>query len=159
MTRGARFSLDANLLVYTARGGDWRQPLAVSTVERSIMCDCILTLQALGEFYTACTRKGYATRSEAAAQVRRWLGLFPGVAAASAETVDAALPASAAGRLGYWDALLLATAAEAGCGAVISEDMTPGVALHGARVFPAFAGDRVSPEALALLGDGPHASL
>ena len=38
--------------------------------------------------------------------------------------------------------------------ALISEDMTPGAALNGCRVVPAFAGGAVSAEALAVLG-GP----
>jgi predicted nucleic acid-binding protein len=122
-------------------------------LERAILLDCVLTLQALGEFYAACTRKGFATRAEAAAQVRRWLDLFPGAAAATAGAVEAALAAAATGRFGYWDALLLATAAEAGCAAVISEDMAPGAMLGDVRVVPAFAGGAApSPEALAVLG-------
>ena len=49
------------------------------------------------------------------------------------------------------DALLLATAAEAGCAAAISEDMADGAALGSIRVVPAFAGDGVNPVARALL--------
>ena len=57
---------------------------------------------------------------------------------------------STAARLGL--PLLLATAAEAGCAAAISEDMAEGAALGTIRVVPAFAGDGgVSPAARALL--------
>ncbi len=53
--------------------------------------------------------------------------------------------------LGYWDALLLATAAEAGCAAAIPDDMADGAALGTIRVVPAFAGGQVSAAARALL--------
>lgn len=148
-----RYSLDSNILIYTAQGGDWRQALSVEMIGRAMQGHCVLTLQSLGEFYTASTRKGYATRAEARAQVRRWLELFPGVpATSSAECLATAMAASEAGRFGYWDAMLLATAGEAGCIAVISEDMAPGATLGTVRVVPAFQGDAASPEALALLG-------
>ncbi len=152
----ARFSLDANILIYTARRGDPRQDLALSIIAGALgsQGSCVLTLQALGEFFTACARKGYATRPEAAAQVRQWRTLFPLVQPATVAAMEAALTASTAGRFGYWDALLLATAAEAGCEALISEDMAAGAALNGSRVVPAFAGGAVSAEALAILG-GP----
>jgi predicted nucleic acid-binding protein len=55
-------------------------------------------------------------------------------------------------RFSFWDALLLASAGEAGCEAVISEDMRPGAMFGGVRIIPAFdkAGG-ISPEADALL--------
>jgi predicted nucleic acid-binding protein len=56
------------------------------------------------------------------------------------------------GRFSYWDAPLLATAAEAGCAAAISEGMGDGAALGAIGVVPAFAGDGgVNPAARALL--------
>jgi len=113
---------------------------------------CVLTVQALGEFFFAATRKRLLARPVAAAQVRRWMTVFPSPAAASATAVVAAMDAATEGRFSYWDALLLATAAEAGCAAAISEDMADGAALGSIRVVPAFAGDGgVNPAARALL--------
>jgi predicted nucleic acid-binding protein len=78
---------------------------------------CVLTVQALGEFFLAATRKRLLARPVAAAQVRRWMTVFPSPAAASVTAVVAAMDAAVEGRFSYWDALLLATAAEAGCAA------------------------------------------
>ncbi len=154
-----RVTLDTNVLVYCVQADDRRQRPALDLVELTIGGRCVLMLQSLGEFFVAATRKRCLTPNAAAGQVRRWLEVFPRPVPPSPPAVGAAISAAAAGRFAYWDALLLATAAEAGCEAVISEDMAPGATLNGIRVVPAFSGDRVSPEALALLGDRPHASL
>ena len=55
------------------------------------------------------------------------------------------------GRFSYWDALLLATAAEAGCNTAISGDLAGDVTLGSIRVVKAFAGGGVSAAARALL--------
>lgn len=154
MTPPPRFSVDANVLVYSVHAEERRQLAALEVMERALGADCVLTLQALGEFFHVVSRKRIRPRAEAAQQVRRWLVAFPDAVAASAQGLERAIAESATGRFAYWDALLLATAAEAGCTALISEDMAPGATLGPVRVVPAFAGDLVSPEALALLGAG-----
>lgn len=144
-------TFDSNVLVYTAQAGDPRRAAALELLRLAARGRCVLTVQALGEFFFATTRKGLLTRPVAAAQVRRWLTVFPAPAAASSTAVVAAMDAAAEGRFSYWDALLLATAAEAGCAAVISEDMADGAALGSIRVVPAFTGGGVSPAARTLL--------
>ena len=151
MSRPPLVTFDSNILVYAAQAGDPRQDAALETAATGRRGRCVLTLQALGEFFFAATRKRLATRPDAAAQVRRWLTVFPSPAAASPTAVVAAMDAVAEGRFSYWDALLLATAAEAGCAAAISENMADGAALGSIRVVPAFAGHGVSPAARALL--------
>jgi predicted nucleic acid-binding protein len=90
-------------------------------------------------------------RPIAAVQVRRWMTAFPSPTAASPTAVVAAMDAAMEGRFSCWDALLLATAAEAGCRAAISEDMAAGAVLGSIRVVPAFADGGVSAAARALL--------
>ncbi len=148
----ASVTLDTNILVYSVQAGEPRQPATLAMVQRARDQGCILTLQALGEFFAATSGKRILSRVDAAAQVRRWLELFPSPAIPSASALLTALIASEAGRFGYWDALLLATAGEAGCTTVISEDMAPGAALGPVKVVSAFQDGAVSPEALALLG-------
>jgi len=145
-------TFDSNVLVHAAQAGDPRREAALELLQLAAGGRCVLTLQALGEFFFAATRKGLATRPAAAAQVRRWLTVFPSPLAASATAVVAAMDAVAEGRFSYGDALLLATAAEAGCAAAISEDMGDGAALGSIRVVRAFAGDGgANPDARALL--------
>jgi len=79
-----------------------------------------------------------APPAEAAAQAADRLELFPTVTASPA-ALRAALAEATAGRASYWDALLVATAAEAGCTIVLTEDMSDGSILSGVRVHNPFA--------------------
>jgi predicted nucleic acid-binding protein len=148
-----RFTLDTNLLVYafdSAAGN--RHRLAREIVERAVQLDCWLTLQAISEFYAVVSRKGIVPRPDAAAQAADWLDLFP-CAAASESAVRTALADAAAGRASYWDALLLATAGEAGCIAILTEDLTDGGELGGVRIHNPFVmGGGFTERACRLLG-------
>jgi predicted nucleic acid-binding protein len=149
-----RFSLDSNVLIYTAAPASRaRQVSAAQIVERAARnTDCVLTLQALTEFFYVVNRKKLLTRAKAAKVVRDWMAVFP-LAGATPPDLQIALDASNAGQFQFYDALLMATAATAGCEAVIGEDMHPGARLGGARVVAAFdAAGAVNPDALALLG-------
>ena len=147
-----RFTLDTNILVYAVdRSAGARHELAVEIVDRAVERPCTLTVQALGEFVTAVTRKGLAPRAEAIAQAEDWLELFP-TAAADASALAAALAAARAGRFGLWDALLLATARAAGCRVALSEDMHDGAELGGIVVRNPLAGGAVPEDLKPLLG-------
>ena len=146
------FSLDSNVLVYAADGCDKpRQAAAIEIIARAAERDCILTPQALAEFFYATTRKGILPRIEATRQVTAWITVFPVTAGAGKSALQTAVVESAAGRLGFFDAMLLATARDAGCTAVISADMSANTILDGVRVVPAFENGCVSRAADALL--------
>ena len=134
-----RFTLDTNLLVYSIdSAAGVRHRVAREIVDHAVESECWLTLQALGEFYVAVTRKGITPPVEAASQAADWLELFPTVAASGA-AVRVASTLAAAGNASYWDALLVATAAEAGCTVVLTEDMADGSDLGGLRIHNPFA--------------------
>ncbi len=57
----------------------------------------------------------------------------------------------ATGRLSYWDALMLASAREAGCSAFISEDLQDGARLFGMEIVNPFGAQGPSPRAIELL--------
>jgi predicted nucleic acid-binding protein len=148
-----RFTLDTNLLVYAidSLGGD-RHRLVCEIIERAVRLDCWLTLQAISEFYVAVTRKGIISPPDAAAQAADWLDLFP-CAAASESAVRTALADAAARRASYWDALLLATASEAGCTVILTQDLMDGGELSGVRICNPFgAGGGFTEHACQLLG-------
>ena len=150
---GERFSLDTNILVYAAdRLAADKHQLAVELVHRAVGRDCVLTLQSLAEFYQAVTRKGVVPAREAADQVRDWTALFP-IAAADEASLTAALLLTTARKVSIWDALLLATAAAAGCTVVVSEDMQHGQRLGGVRLCNPFKAGALSEEVLRLLED------
>jgi predicted nucleic acid-binding protein len=107
-------------------------------IQRAVRLDCWLTLQAVSEFYAVVSRKRIVRPADVAAQAVDWLELFPR-AAASESAVRTALADAAAGRASYWDALLLATAGEAGCVAILTEDLADRAELGGVRIHNPFA--------------------
>jgi predicted nucleic acid-binding protein len=146
-----RFTLDTNILVYALdREAGERHVLARDVVARAAFADCWLTLQAVSEFYAAVTRKRLVAAAEAAAQAEDWLSVFPTVGH-SVEAVRVALDAAAHGRMGYWDALLVSSAAEAGCIAILTEDLAVGSRIQGVLVINPFADGKLDPVADSLL--------
>jgi predicted nucleic acid-binding protein len=134
-----RFTLDTNLLVYAIdSAAGIRQQLSREIVQHAVRRDCWLMLQAVSEFYAVVTRKGVVPPVDAAAQATDWLELFP-CAAASNSAVRTALADTAAGRASYCDALLLASAGEAGCVAILTEELADGAQLGGVRIHNPFA--------------------
>jgi predicted nucleic acid-binding protein len=147
-----RFTLDTNILVYSIDSAAGEQhALAAEIVDRAAECECWLTLQALSEFYAAVTRKGLVPPADAAAQASDWLEIFPS-AAASAAALRTALSDAAAGRASFWDALLLATAAEAGCTTILSGDMAGGARIGGIGILNPFAARGLAEPVRRLLG-------
>lgn len=135
-----RFTLDSNVLVYAvARSEGVRHEAAREIVNRAAGLDCWLTLQSLSEFYSVTRRKGIPAQT-AAAQVENWLTAFPS-AAVTASAIRRALTDHLGSLASYWDALLVATAAEAGCTLVLSEDMADGAMLGGVRIHKPFGAD------------------
>jgi predicted nucleic acid-binding protein len=146
-----RFTLDTNILVYSVDGrAGLRHRLARQIIDRAIRCDCRLTLQAVSEFYAAATRKGHMPAEDAAAQSNDWLDMF-GSIIPTRDAVRAALAAASSGRVSYWDALLLASAAEGGCTAILTEDLSDGGVVEGIRIVNPFGAEALSPEAQRLL--------
>jgi predicted nucleic acid-binding protein len=157
MTRSAgadeRSTLDSNLLVYAVDlDAGWRHTAAVQIIQSAARRDCWLALQAISEFYAVVTRKGYASPTAAAETARDWLQAFPS-AVPTVRTVHAALTHAVAGRASYWDALLIATAAEAGCTVILTEDMADGTKLGGVEIHNPFdPGGGLTAQARRLLG-------
>lgn len=148
-----RFTIDTNLLVYsvdTTAGP--RHQAAIEIVDRATECDCCLTLQALSEFYVVVTRKAMVRPAEAAAQALDWLAAFR-CTAASGTAVQTALSEAVSGRASYWDALLVATAREAGCAVMLTEDLADGTNFGGVQIHNPFSPTGgLTPLARRLLG-------
>jgi predicted nucleic acid-binding protein len=146
------FTLDTNILIYSLdRDAGNRHGVAKQVMLRAPGPGCLLMLQAVSEFYAAATRKRLVHPDQAAAQAEDWLTLFP-VAAPTAASIRTAMRVAATRLVSYWDALLVATAAEAGCTAILTEDMADGSVLLGVRIINPFAGGAMSVAAAALLG-------
>jgi predicted nucleic acid-binding protein len=145
-----RFSIDSNVLVYAADGrAGPRHGRALNILVLAARRDCVLTLQALGEFCHAATRKRIVPRHDAAAQVRDLLAIFR-TAAADVEAFRTALEGAERGPRSFWDGVLIATVARAGCDFLLSEDMQDGARFGRVTILDPFVGDEL-PQAVALL--------
>jgi predicted nucleic acid-binding protein len=138
MSVSGRITLDTNLLVYSVDvAAGLRYRLAIDIVRAAARADCVLTLQAISEFFSAVTRKRLMVRNQAAALAAHWLDVFPHTSG-SADSVRAALADADAGRAAFWDAMLVATAAEAGCSVALTEDLQHGSTLRGVEIHNPF---------------------
>lgn len=124
-----QFTLDTTVLVDANDFADpLRQSIAEAFVRDAATAGCLLTLQAIGEFYFVVTRKRYATPALAASRARLFMTTFPLVPPTS-NALDRALDAAEKGRFAFWDAYMLAAASDAGCTICFSSDMHDGAKL------------------------------
>lgn len=142
-----RFTLDTNVLVYSADARDHRkQATAAELVKAAAERDCPLALQAIGEFHVAAVRKLKLAAADARERSLALMDVFE-TFTHSANAIRAALEESVTGRFSFWDAVLLASAAEAGCLAILSEDMQDGARLGSIVVVNPFGRDGLSAKA------------
>ena len=133
-----RFSIDTNILVYAAdAGAEAKHERAVTLLHDAAAADCVLTVQALAEFFHAVTGKGGMPAKTAAALVEDWRIQFP-VVSADGPQLAAALAQVTGHRLAFWDALLLETARAAGCRILLSEEFQHGRSYGGLVVLDPF---------------------
>jgi predicted nucleic acid-binding protein len=135
---GEVVSLDTNILIYSIdldSGG--RHDTALALFQRLTPTNCVLSLQALCEFFSAVTRKRLMPVDDALAQMNDWQQLFP-VVSARAATLGRATAGLKRYQLSFWDAMLWATVREAGVATLLSEDFQHGQDLEGVRIIDPF---------------------
>jgi predicted nucleic acid-binding protein len=147
-----RVTLDTNLLVYAvdAREGRKRE-VAAQIIEAAATRDCPLALQVVGEFYAAAAAKLKLPAKDAAARAAQLIAAFE-TFGYSVHAVRAALEEAPRGRFSFWDSVLLAAAAEAGCTTIFSEDMADGARFGSIAIVNPFGRDGLTPQAKAVLG-------
>ena len=110
-----------------------------------------MALQVVGEVQNVLRRKFKIPNWKAAQVGYNLLQTFE-TFAYSRDAVDRALGQLSAGHLSYWDALLLASADEAGCTVLLTEDMGDGERLGNVEIVNPFAeGGDLSARARELL--------
>ena len=148
MSVKGRFSLDTNILIYAVdRDAGDRHEQSKDLVGQAAKRDCILTVQALAEFYHATTRKKLLEPAQAKNFVNDWLNVF-NVVSADRSTLVNAMEAVEEHRLSFWDAMIWAVARRAGCSAVLSEDMQDGQRLGGIEFLDPFSSNAANRLAL-----------
>jgi predicted nucleic acid-binding protein len=144
--------VDTNVLLYAVDEAEprkhgaaieWRADLWRSRRGR-------VSYQVLQEFYVQALRKNPKRTAAARAEVRDLLAWDP--IPVDGAVVEGAWHLQDRYRLSFWDALIVAAAHAAGCGYLLTEDLSHGQILDGVRVVSPF---EVSPRAL----DGPPPGL
>ena len=147
----SRYSLDANVLIYFFDPKNpHKKSAAQQIVIQSLTRDCWIGLQAVGEFYTAATRKKIITRASAGREALSFLSSF-NIFPATIDAHRTAAREAPAGRFSYWDAVLVASAIEAGCTLLLSEDMQDGMIVGPLTIRNPFGPAGLSAAAAAAL--------
>jgi predicted nucleic acid-binding protein len=133
---GNRRFVDTNILVYahdTSAGG--KQERARALVEQLWNSrEGCLSVQILQEFFVTVTRKipkplDAATAKELVADLSRWYVHVP-----SADDVLGAIGLHQRTGISFWDAMIVCSAVEIGCGVIYSEDLNHGQLYDGTRI-------------------------
>lgn len=145
-----RLTLDTNLLVYAHdRNAGPKHHEAVALIHRVQNADCILTLQALAELYKWLITKGKPPPTSAADSIGDWMASFPVQAADRGCLLDAMAGVADHG-FSFRDAMIWATARQAGCRLLLSEDGHHGGQYGGVLILNPFHLDAVPILAQAL---------
>lgn len=141
-TEATREFVDANVLVYAFdSSAAAKQTAAAQLLERlwGSGTGC-LSVQVLQEFFVTVTQKVARPLStdEAADRVRE-LATWKVYAPAS-DDVLAAIALHKQAQINFWDAMIVHAAAELGCHALWTEDLSDKQVLRGVRIRDPFAG-------------------
>lgn len=131
----AKIFLDTNILTY-AQDADSpekqrRSRDAIARLAES--GDGVVSTQVLQEFFVSATRK-LGMPPLAAKAVLKTFAVFETVQVSPA-LIEDAIDCSILNELSFWDSLILAAAAAAGCGTVYSEDLHAGQTILGVTVL------------------------
>lgn len=134
-----RVALDTNILAY-AEGinGAEKKAAGLELIKRLPASAAALPVQTLGELFQLLVRKTSRTAAQARAAILGWRDAFP-IIDTSESIIVAAADLAAAHRLGFWDAVVLSSAAEGGCRLLLSEDLQEGFTWRGVTVTNPFA--------------------
>lgn len=134
----ARSLVDTNILIYSRDLDEADKRIRAIEVIDGLAArgEFVLSAQCLNEFCAASLRRGVAV-PEVETAVARWRDLGEVLALEGAATT-AALGAVGRHRLSFWDALIWATARDAGVPEVVSEDFQHGRELEGVRFVDPF---------------------
>lgn len=134
-----RVFLDTNVLVYAQ---DASAPAKQRTsrdliAELAGNVDGVISTQVLQEFYVAATGK-LGVPPLAAKGILKTLSVFD-IVQVSPALIQEAIDCSILNQLAFWDALIVASAASAGCSTLLSEDLNAGQEILGVRIQNPYA--------------------
>lgn len=130
----AKVFLDSNVLSYAHDAGSPEKQRRSREVIASLADSGsgVISTQVMQEFFVAVTRK-LGVPPLAAKAVLKTFNVFE-IVQVSPELVHEAIDCSVLNTLSFWDALILAAAASAGCSSVWTEDLNHGQVILGVEV-------------------------
>jgi predicted nucleic acid-binding protein len=145
-------SFDTNIAVYLWQADAAEKSRLAHQLIGQLAQDmqCKIALQVVGELQNVLRRKLKQPPWEAAQNARNLLMGFDTFQASEANALEA-LTLMGAGRLNYWDALLVLAARDAGCTHFLTEDMNDGQVYGTITVLNPFAGHEFSAGLKAIL--------
>ncbi|MEM1332150.1 MAG: PIN domain-containing protein [Actinomycetota bacterium] len=133
------YFVDTNVLVYAVDSTEPSKRAAANAFLMDASVRIVLSAQVLGEFYVTLRRRFSAEFTPA--QVRRLTMSLANrvVLPIDAELASRAMRTVEEHRLSYWDALIVESAAEAGCDRLATEDLQSGAVIRGVEIWNPFA--------------------
>jgi predicted nucleic acid-binding protein len=131
--------LDTNILLYSLDFEPAQPAKAILANQILTSTDLVLSVQVLQEFYVQAThaRRPDALPHDVATRlIQKWLRFR--VQENTVAVLQSALAIKDRYQVSYWDAAIIAAANAAGCGQVLSEDLTHGQDYGGVVVINPF---------------------
>ena len=124
--------LDSNILIYATLDADGVSRDVRSDVARTLLeRGGVISVQVLNEFANVARRKLRRAWPEIMRSLSDIRALFPPPMPLTLETHVAAVALAGRHGFSFYDALIMASALEAGCTALLSEDMQDGLVVEG----------------------------
>ena len=134
-------AVDTNILAYAEGINDAaRQRAAIDIIARLSPERTFLPVQALGELFAVLVKRGRRSRTDARQAILHWGDTFP-LIESSSDVLLRAMDLAADHQLFLWDAIIIASAAEANCRLLLSEDLHDGFTWGGVTVTNPFAAE------------------
>jgi predicted nucleic acid-binding protein len=119
--------LDTNILVYATLQSDPRSEPARALLSQR----CVISVQVLNEFANVAHRKLQKPWSEVMRALAPIRVLYPSPRPITLDTHEAAIAIATGTGYAFYDALIVASALEAGCATLFSEDLRDGQVIDG----------------------------
>lgn len=133
-----KITLDTNILVYAFDSScEKRHLMAIKVIEKVASSQCVLTLQALAEFFNVLTRKYSIPPKKVSEHISELLKIFP-LIHAKQNNFEKAMEAVSHYKMAFWDAMLWATAQGSKVTLILSEDFQHMQILDGVRIINPF---------------------
>jgi predicted nucleic acid-binding protein len=129
-----RVFLDTNILLYAQDTGSPEKHLRSRDVIARLAesGDGVISTQVMQEFYAAATRK-LGIKPLAVKAILKTFTVFE-IIQVSTDLIHDAIDCSASNALSFWDGLIVAAAASAGCPTLYTEDLNNGQIILGVKV-------------------------